>query len=182
METMSYPATENPKDASTPPASGPGPTDARVARVERNPEGQLVVHLADGDGPLVDARAARYFPWSNPDVYVSIRDSDGGEVAMLKTLDELDPVSRQLVEAELADKVFNPKITRILKYTREFGISAMTAETDRGEVIFQFNGRNDVRVLSATRALFSDVDGNTYEVADLTQLDPASQRHLHPFF
>jgi len=161
---------------------GRGPEDMPLDRVERNADGQLVVHLKGGDGPLVDARVARYFPWSMPDAYVSIRDSDGREVVMLKTLDELEPASRRIVEDELRDKVFNPKILRVHKYTREFGISSMTAETDRGEVIFQFRGRDDVRVLSATRALFRDVDGNTYEVQDLTRLDPASQRHLHPFF
>ena len=156
--------------------------EQRIARIERNADGQLVAHLAGKDEPVVDVRPARYFPWSMPDAYISIRDSDGGEIAMLTTLDDLDPDSAQLVEAELRDMVFNPKILRVSKYTREFGISSIEAVTDRGDVIFQFRGRDDVRTLSATRALFHDVDGNTYEVADLTQLDPASQKQLHPFF
>jgi len=117
-----------------------------------------------------------------PETYIAIRDSEGHELAMLETLDELDPASRQVAEAELRDKVFNPKILRVLKYTREFGISSMSAETDRGKVIFQFQGRHDVRLLSPTRALFRDVDGNVYELPDVTQLDPASQKHLAPFF
>ena len=158
------------------------PTDVSVDRIERHDDGHLVVHVNGSDDPIVDARATRYFPWSMPDAYVSIRNSDGREVAMLQTLDELDPASRRVVEAELRDKVFNPKILRVLKYTREFGISSISAETDRGDVIFQFNGRNDVRILSATRALFRDVDGNTYELPDFNQLDAASQRHLRPFF
>ena len=154
----------------------------RITRIERNADGQLVAHLAERDEPVVDVRAARYFPWSIPDAYISIRDRDGREVAMLTTLDDLDPDSAEIVEAELRDMVFNPKILRVRKYTREFGVSSLEAETDRGDVIFQFRGRDDVRILSATRALFHDVDGNTYEVADLTQLDPASQKQLHPFF
>ena len=162
--------------------AGGGPQGARVRRVERDADGQLVVHLDRRDEPVVDARPARYFPWSVPDAYVSILDSDGSEVAMLRTLDELDAASREIVAAELRDKVFNPKILRVLNYKREFGISSITAETDRGEVVFQFRGRDDIRVLSPTRALFRDVDGNTYELPDLTQLDPASQKHLHPFF
>ena len=154
----------------------------RITRIERNADGQLVAHLAERDEPVVDVRPARYFPWSMPDSYISIRDRDGREVAMFTTLDDLDPDSAKIVEAELRDMVFNPKILRVRKYTREFGISSLEAQTDRGDVIFQFRGRDDVRILSATRALFHDVDGNTYEVADLTQLDPASQKQLHPFF
>ena len=162
--------------------AGPGPESVRVERVERNADGQLVVHVAGRDEPIVDAKVARYFPWSLPEAFLSLLDSDGREVVMLETLDGLDAETRDLIEAELQEKVFDPKILRVLSYKREFGISSITAETDRGEVTFQFRGRDDVRILSATRALFRDVDGNTYELPDLTQLDPASQRHLHAFF
>ena len=155
---------------------------ARVARIERNAAGQLVAHLADGDGPIVDVRLARYFPWSMPDVYVSVRSQDGREVAMLKSLDDLDPASREVAAAELRDKVFNPKILRILSYKHEFGVTSITAETDRGEAIFQFRGRHDIRLLSRTRALFRDVDGNVYELSDFRLLDPASQGYLQRYF
>ena len=178
---MEHPTTSDSPSESGPQADG-GPPDARVDRVERDADGRLVVHLVGGDGPVVDARVARYFPWSMPDAYIAIRDADGREVVMLKTLDELDPASREIVEAELRDKVFNPKILRILKCDREFGISSIEAETDRGKVIFQFRGRDDVRILSSSRALFRDADGNTYELPDLTRLDPASQRHVRHFF
>ena len=166
----------------SPDTSRPDPARSVISRIERDGEGQLVAHLVDWDEPVVDVRVARYFPWSMPEMCISVRDADGSEVAMLKSLDDLDDGSREVVETELSDKVFNPKILRVRKYSREFGISSIDAETDRGDVIFQFNGRNDVRILSPTRALFRDVDGNTYEVEDLTQLDPASQRHLHAFF
>ena len=162
--------------------AAPGPEDVRVERVERNADGQLVVHLAGRDEPIVDAKVARYFPWSLPEAYLSLLDSDGREVVMLTTLDGLDAETREIIEAELQERIFDPKILRVLRYKREFGISSITAETDRGEVTFTFRGRDDIRILSATRALFRDVDGNTYELPDLTQLDPASQRHLRPFF
>jgi len=158
------------------------PAAARIRRVERDADGLIVVHIEGRDDPLVDARLARYFPWSMPEAYVSVRDSDGREAVMLETLDQLDPASRRVVEDELRDKVFNPKILRIVKYKREFGISSVTVETDRGEVTFQFRSRDDVRVLSPTRALFRDADGNTYELPDLTRLDPASQKHVRHFF
>ena len=66
----------------------------RIERVERNRSGQLVVHLAGQDKPIVDASVARCFPWSVPESYISIRSADGKEIALLKSTDELDQASR----------------------------------------------------------------------------------------
>ena len=154
----------------------------RVRKLERNGKGQLVAHVEGRDEPLTDVRIRRYFPWSRPEHYFAICDADGKELATLHTLHELDPGSRELAEAELADKVFNPKITRVLSHKREFGLTTVTAETDRGEVTFEFNSREDVRILSPTRGLFRDVNGNTLEVEDLAALDVTSQRFLRRYF
>jgi len=154
----------------------------RIVRAERNTLGQLVVYLEGRDEPIVDARIARCFPWSVPHSYISVRDSNGKELVLLKTLDELPAESRSLLEAELRDKIFNPKIRRIIDYKHEFGITSITARTDRGEVTFQVRGRDDVRVLSPTRALFRDADGNTYELPDLRKLPPSDQRNLQRYF
>ena len=154
----------------------------RVRKLERNGKGQLVAYLEGRDEPLTDVRVRRYFPWSQPEHYFAICDADGKELAMLHTLHELDPGSRELAEAELADKVFNPKITRVLSHKREFGLTIVTAETDRGKVTFEFNSREDVRILSPTRGLFRDVDGTTLEVADISKLDPITQRYLQRYF
>ena len=154
----------------------------RIRCIERGDDGQIFVYLAGSDKPIEDAKIARYFPWSMPDIYFSIRDGNGHEVAMLRSLDELDPTSRQILDEELREKVFNPKILRVLKCTHEFGVFSMMAETDRGRAVLHFRGRDNVRLLSSTRALFRDVDGNISEVADLAQLDAASQRLLRQFF
>ena len=151
-------------------------------RIERNEKGELLVYLPGRAEPIVDAKVARCFPWSVPDAYISIRDADDKELALLKGLDGLGDDSRTLLEEELRDKVFNPKIRRIIEYRHEFGITTIRARTDRGDVSFQIRSRDDVRVLSPTRALFRDVDGNTYELADLDALDPASRKHLLKYF
>lgn len=153
-----------------------------VTRIERSAAGQVVAHLAGAEEPATDVRLVRYFPWSMPEAYVSIRTADGKEVAVLTDLDSLDPASREIAESELRDKAFNPKILRVLEYSHEFGIASIKAETDRGEVIFQFRGRHSIRLLSPTRALFRDVDSNTYELPDFNSLDTTSQRYLQRYF
>ncbi len=125
---------------------------------------------------------ARCFPWSLPGSYVSVRTKDGKEIALLGSLDDVPAAARELIEDELRQMIFNPQIRRVLEWKSEFGVTNIRCQTDRGEVTFQIRRREDVRVLSPTRALMRDVDGNTYELADLTQLDPASQKHFTQFF
>ena len=156
--------------------------ECRVQSVARNEVGQLVVLVKGCEAPIVDARVARCFPWSLPDIYIAIRDKDGKEVALLKTLDELDDASRKIVEQELCDKVFNPRIRRVVDYKNEFGVISISADTDRGKVTFQIRSRDDIRVLSQTRALFRDADGNTYELPDLNALDALGRKSLYEYF
>lgn len=154
----------------------------RVQRIERDPVGRLRAWVEGHEKPVEDVRVARCFPWSLPEAYVSIRSKDGKEICLLCDLAELETASRSVVEKELHDKVFNPRILRVLEARREFDVTSFRVETDRGEVTFQIRSREDVRALSPTRALFRDVDGNTYELPNVDSLDPASRRHVMDYF
>lgn len=153
-----------------------------LKKIERDGRGELKAYLEGRDEPVLDVQVARCFPWSLQEGYVSIRNKEGKEIALLAGLDGLDPESRQIVEQELRDKIFVPKIRRITRYTAEFDVVYISAETDRGKVTFQIRNRDDVRVLSTRRALFRDVDGNVYEVEDVFALDRASQKHIEQYF
>ena len=155
---------------------------AALKGLERDGRGELLAHIEGKDEPKRDVRVARCFPWSLQDGYISIRDKDGKEIVLLTTLDGLDDATRKIIEQELREKVFVPKIRRVTRYRAEFDVVYVTAETDRGEVTFQMRSRDDVRVLSASRALFRDVDGNVYEVEDLSALDRTSQKHIEQYF
>jgi hypothetical protein len=153
----------------------------KILRMECDSAGKLKAFLVDQDEPVEDVRVARCFPWSLPEDYISVRDPQGREIVLLTSLDELDDTSRDIVREELAHKVFNPRIQCVKHCATEFGITSMTVETDRGEVTFQLGSRDDVRHLSATRVLLNDVDGNIYEVPDVSRLDGDSQRRLAMF-
>lgn len=154
----------------------------KLQSITRNESHQLVVRLNGQQEPLVDARVARCFPWSMPDTYISVRSKEGKEVVLLPTLDGLEEATRQIIQEELHEKVFNPKISAILQHKNEFGIVSITACTDRGEVTFQIRSRDDIRILSSKRLLFRDADGNTYEVADVATMDAASRKFLENYF
>lgn len=155
---------------------------AQKLRLELSPTGSLRARVPGQDQPCENVAISRCFPWSMPDRYISVRDEKGKEIAMFESLDELDADSRHIALRQLEQMVFNPKIHKVTKLKDEFNITSLTAMTDRGEVTFQVRGRDDIRHLSATRALFRDADGNTYELPDVTKLDHASRRHLSQWF
>ncbi len=179
MGSQSISAT--PSSASPAPAGGAASPPV-IEKAAVNAAGQLVLHLRGRPEPIVDVRAARCFPWSTPENYISLRDPAGKEIVLLESLAELDAATRAVIERELADKVFNPKIRRLVSYKSDLGVTEITAETDRGLVTFHVRSRDDVRMLSATRALFHDADGNTYELPDLDALDAQSRKWLLEHF
>jgi len=153
----------------------------RVEKITRDASGKLVAHVSGGE-TVEDVRVSRCFPWTLPGSYISVYEESGKELTLLGGLDELDDESRRIVEDQLDRMVFTPQIKRIVEHRREFGVTSITAETDRGDVTFQIRNRNDVRVFSPTRAVFRDADGNAYEVADLDALDAKSKGHIAPYF
>ena len=173
------PSRENEEPASSP--QGP-PGEGLVRSIAVNEFGQIVLRLAGREEPFVDVRVARCFPWSLPETYISICDKEGKELVLLRDLLGLGPECRELIRRELRNKVFSPRIQRVLACKTEFGVTSITALTDRGEVTFQVRSRDDIRILSPTRAIFRDADGISYELPDLKTLDPVSQRHLRDFF
>lgn len=154
----------------------------RLTELTRKDTGELVATFANAAEPFVDVRVARCLPWSEPDSLISIRDDDGKELVLLETLDDLPEDTRKLVEEELFDKHFSPRVLKVLSLDEKFGFVTIEAETDRGRVQFQIKGRDEVRALSATRCVLKDVDGNMYEIPDVTLLDAESRRSIVEYF
>ena len=134
----------------------------------------MQVEFRDGYsvGPVSIVRA---FPISAADDFIIFKDADGKELGALRRVAELDPSSRQVLEAEMERIYFTPKITRIYSIEVNFRIPKWEVETDRGLRVFEISSsRNDIRALGGGRVLIRDADGNRYEIADYRRLDPFS--------
>ena len=132
--------------------------------------------LRTGEEAVEKVRIRRAFPWSKPDEFISIRNSEGKELLLLETLAGVAPSVRETIERQLGDTIFIPTITRVDKIDVTFGFQQWHVQTDRGPAEFRVQEREDIRFLPDGRFRIKDADGTVYEMVNLSQLDEASRR------
>ncbi len=130
----------------------------------------------EGDRSWLKIAPARTFPLSDPEHYIGFLDGAGKDIGILYDPAQLDHDSRHIVTEEVERRYFVPVIERVITVKEEFGAVYWNVETDRGEKeIVVRNLRDNMQELSATRLIVTDVDGNRYEIPDVTLLDNKSQ-------
>lgn len=147
----------------------------KTFELSTNPLGQLVL-IRPGEADVADVRLRRSFPWTHPDDYISVRNSDGKEVALIDHLADLTPAERGHVERWLGDASFIPAIRRVESVNTDFGYQIWIVDTDRGPATFRVQEREDIRFLPDGRFSLKDVEGNVYVMSRIDALDEQSRR------
>ena len=140
-------------------------------------DGRLTAHPPTGESIAV--RLVRATPRPAPQGAVSALDQKKREVWWWASLDELDPASRALADAELAERYHEPEILRITRVEPLFGGWHWAVETSAGPRRFVL--RNPDRTLDQQadgRLLLRDVLGNRYVINAPERLDPHSLQEL----
>jgi hypothetical protein len=124
----------------------------------------------------------RAFPLSDPTHWLSVR-SAKDEVGVIEDAAMLDDESRRVVLDALDHRYLMPRIRRIFAVKERFGTLEWDVETDRGRRQFTTRAlRENATSPSTGRHLISDVDGNRFDVHQVTALDVVSRalllRHL----
>jgi hypothetical protein len=132
-----------------------------------------------GDARPVSVR--RCFPWSEPARYVSLRDDDEEEFALVADLADLDSVSRAALQAALAEAGFVFVVTAIREVEEEVEIRAWRVETTQGARRFQTRLDDWPRELPGGGILIRDVAGDLYHVPHPRSLDRRSRQLLWAF-
>lgn len=128
-----------------------------------------------GQEDAADVRIRRAFPWSVPGRYISVRSPEGKELLLIEDLQEVEAAQRTLIEAYLQKWAFIPRIQQVHEVVDRFGVQCWKVLTDRGEVEFRVQEREDIRFLNDGRFSIKDVDGCIYELPPLDQLDDKSR-------
>ena len=151
--------------------------DPKKIRFEQH-EAQLRLTV-DGELCCTGVQLARAFPLSYPDQYISVRSGPKVEIGMLRTLKDIEPVQRKLLEAEIERRYVIPIITRVLIIKERFGTVEWTVETTRGKRQFTTRDmRENVTRPAPGRYVLTDVDGNRYDIPDMDEMDGRSREQL----
>lgn len=159
-------------------ASASTEIDPQLIRLTRDAQGRLVFRPEEGAAPVEGVRVARCFPWSCRNAYLSVRDADGHEVCLLRSLDGVPKEARQQIEEELRAQEFLPRITAVTGMDDRFDVMVWSVITDRGPLELQVEHAEDVRQLADGRILIKDHTGGLFDIPDPAALDPRSRAIL----
>jgi hypothetical protein len=145
-------------------------------RLVRGADG--VLSLAAGDRLHANVRVLRAAPLSDPDRYISIVDTNNDEIAMIKDLADLDAETRRVVRQELEDRYMTLTIRRVNSARTESGEWYLEVETNLGPRIVGLRDVPETVRRIGSRLLICDLDGNRYEVPDISRLERRSANVL----
>ena len=121
----------------------------------------------------------RQFPFDLLWEYVSVMDEDHHELGIIRRVDAFEGESRACVEAELKRRYYAPTILKIHSVKERYGFSYWKVQTEQGEMSFTLKDTfRSIFNLNGDRVIFSDVDGNRFEIEHLNKLDKASLKKL----
>lgn len=152
--------------------------DRYTGRLERSD--LYLVRLILKNGTVIeDLEPRRLFPFSNPDMYITLLDDKEKEVGFVRDLTEIDDDSRRVLEECFAEYYMIPRITRLVESVDKFGSLNWVVDTDRGRAAFQIRNRHsDIKQMGKSgRIIIRDANDNRYEIPDYTALD-AHSKHL----
>ncbi len=121
----------------------------------------------------------RAFPHDLPDEFISVCDSEQNEIGIIRSLDDFDEKTADIIRAELEKKYFSAEILKILSVEEKFGNSTWVVETPQGMRIMTLKDtfKSIIRI-GDNRAIVVDEDANRYEIKSLSSLDKASFRKI----
>lgn len=150
-------------------------TSCRLESYENN----LVVLTLENGEKISGLEPRHLFPISDPKNYISLLDNNGVEIALIRSLSELDEASADCIEKSLSDYYRVPKITKIISINEKYGTLRWTVETDRGVKKFDIRNRNhDIKVSENGNVRLRDSDDNRYIIEDYRALDSHSKSKL----
>jgi len=151
------------------------------ARVRFVRDGAKVLLRQEGQAP-VRVALYRLFPLSEPEAWLSVLDEKGVEIGIIRYLCELDKESQSCLRVELRRRYHVARICRILACRERYDVVEWEVETDRGtKTILLRDVRNNIQQRGPNRFVVTDVDGNRYDIPDVSALDVRSRLILERY-
>lgn len=152
--------------------------DPKSLRLFYEPKDRLRLTVGDNRSyPTV--KPAWAAPLSHPEKYLALLDGKGKEIVTLPDPAALPAASLEAAREELRRRYLTATVTRVTHTRQEFGATYWSVETDRGARDFVTQNLQENAVwLSDIHLLLLDVDGNRFEITDMSRLDDASRHYM----
>ena len=147
-------------------------------KLERRADGQVWVCRRGVETPV---RVQRCFPWSEPTAYLSLRDGDDEEVALIAEPALLDASSRRVLEDALVEAGFVFEVTAIEEVDEEVEIRTWKVQTRQGPRTFQTKLDDWPHEVPGGGVVIRDVAGDLYHVVRPAEMDARSRKWLWAF-
>jgi len=121
----------------------------------------------------------RCFPFTQPEQFLSIRDEEQNELGLVRSLSDLSEEAAALLREQMDLRYFLPQIIKVNSIKDEYGYSYWDVVTDKGGCRFTCRtGGNTVAKPSENRLMVTDINGNRFELADITKLTPKEMKMI----
>ncbi len=152
--------------------------NAESLKIEHRSDGQLWVK---SNGSDVTVQVQRCFPWSEPGKFISLRDEDGNEIALIEDMHALDSISFKAVEKALSTAGFVMEIRKVLSLEEDFEIRSWEVLTIQGRRKLQTNLDDWPQEVPGGGLVIRDVSGDLFFIANPDELDNRSRKLLWGF-
>ncbi|HEU5219338.1 MAG TPA: DUF1854 domain-containing protein [Gemmatimonadales bacterium] len=146
--------------------------------LELGADGRLRAGTPESTRPVV---VRRCFPWSEPGKYISLRDENEEEVALVKDPADLTSESQLALGLAMAEAGFVFEVTRVIEVEEEVEIRHWKVDTRQGLRSFQTRLDDWPRALPGGGFLIRDVAGDLYRLPQADRMDKVSQELLWAF-
>ena len=124
------------------------------------------------------------FPLTNPEEFISIRESDekAKEIGLIQNLSDLKKEEQEMLREQVRLRYFMPVIRKVMDVKDEYGYAYWHVQTDFGVCRFTTHMGGDAVInLGEARYQVTDIDGNRYELPDLYALSVMERKKLDLF-
>jgi hypothetical protein len=138
------------------------------------------LRLTAGDRSYIAVKPIWSAPLTRTNKYLALVDGKGDEIVMVPDPKVLSDSNMKAIQRELRGRYLTAQVSKIIHARQEFGASYWTVETDRGKRDFVAQSlQENAQWLSETHLVLIDVDGNRFEITDVSVLDDASKKYLY---
>ena len=146
--------------------------------IEKRPDGRLWTTV---DGKDIAIQVKPCFPWSYPKKYISLRDDNDNEIALIEDLSFLESHSRKLVEQAVTVTTFVMEIESVISHKEEFEVRSWEVQTKQGRRKFQTKRDSWPQALPNGGLLIRDIAGDLFHIPEPNNMDNRSRKLISPF-